>query len=74
MKLKLKLNNKSIHEITFYKNKFSDIKYLFISKAYKYKKINFVKLINMLNMNNITNELVLIMLHYFITVITLKQL
>lgn len=70
---KLKIINKTNnHKIIFYKNKFSDIKYLFISKAYNYKKINFIKLIKMLNMNNITNELVLIMLHYFITVITLK--
>ena len=66
---KLKIINKNNHTIEYYKNKYSDIKYLFMSNIYNYKKINFIKLIYVLKINNITNELVLIMLSYLITVL-----
>ena len=62
---KLKIINKNNHTIEYYKNKYSSIKYLFMSKIYNYSKMDFIKLIYVLNINNITNELVLIMLNYF---------
>jgi hypothetical protein len=69
MNLDDKILNKIKCTIKFYKPKYSDLKYLFISNIYNYKKINFIKLISKLINLGLPNELIFIMLNYITTVL-----
>lgn len=63
---KLNIINKTKLTIKFYKPKYSDLKYLCISNIYNYKKINFIKMISKLINLSLPNELIFIILNYFV--------